>query len=213
MDPASYNKVGECMKPIIGIITRKDKTESGNTIDLIYSDIISAIIKSGGVPIGIPISYSDRYIDLCDGFILEGGDDVTNDNLSLLRILKEKDIPVLGMCLGMQEIAYLCGGEIIDINNHKIKGMHEVTIDKESLLHKIFGCTKTMVNSRHTSAVAKTSLFISAKSIDNIPEAIEDKNQTFHMGIQWHPENMYEYDLNSRKIFDYFVKVCANKKN
>ena len=196
------------MEPIIGIIMRDSLSETKQEITVIYKDIINAIIKSGGKPIGIPNNYFDKYINLCHGFIIQGGDDLEDRDIRIIKELKERNIPLLGICLGMQEMAFLDNGEIYDINNHKKKEMHEITIDKNSLLYQILGCTKTMVNSRHKSAVKNTNLIVSSRSIDNIIESVEDRHKRFYIGLQWHPENMYEYDSNSRKIFDYFIKIC-----
>ena len=200
------------MKPIIGIISRHSVSESNNNIDITYSDIISSIKKSNGIPISISNKNFSDYIDICDGFILQGGDDIDEENLNIINILYEKDIPLLGICLGMQEIAYNYNGIVYDIDNHKHSNLHEITINKDSLLYKILSCHKTLVNSRHKSAIKNTDLFISAISDDNVIEAIEGKDKKFFIGLQWHPENLYEKDLNSRKIFDYFVKVCNDTK-
>ena len=59
--------------------------------------------------------------------------------------------------------------------------------------------------------ISNSNLDTGAISSDNVVEAIESDNKKFFVGIQWHPENMYTYDLNSRKIFDYFIKVCNDK--
>lgn len=190
------------MKPIIGIVTRKSKSYTGKDIDLIYSDIISSVVKSGGIPIGIDNDI-DMYINICDGFIFQGGDDTDNKNIEMISLLREKNIPVLGICLGMQEMG---GGILKDIDNHLNK-MHEVIVNKGSLLFRIVGEDRILVNSRHKSAIKDTDLFVSGRS-DNIIEAIEDNTRRFFLGIQWHPENMYDLDINSRKIFDYFIKMC-----
>ena len=198
------------MEPIIGIIMRETFSESKHPMNIIYNAIINAIIKSGGIPIGVPCKYFHKYINICHGFIIQGGDDIDEIDLNIIKYLQDNDIPLLGICLGMQEMAYLNNGEIFDINNHKISSMHEVNINKDSLLYKIMGCEKTMVNSRHKSAVKKTNLFISSRSNDKIIESVEDKTKKFFIGLQWHPENLYNSDLNSKKIFDYFIKACNN---
>ena len=198
------------MEPIIGIIMRDSLSSTNQPVSVVYKDLINAIIKSGGKPIGISNNFFDKYINLCQGFIIQGGDDIDEHDLKIIKELKEKNIPLLGICLGMQEMAYLNNGEIFDINNHKISSMHEVNINKDSLLYKIMGCEKTMVNSRHKSAVKKTNLFISSRSNDKIIESVEDKTKKFFIGLQWHPENLYNSDLNSKKIFDYFIKACNN---
>ena len=199
------------MKPLIGIIMRSDITSNKNNVNIAYTDIINAIFKSGGIPIGIPENKIDRYLDICKGFIFQGGSDINDTNLNIIKLLKEKNIPVLGICLGMQEMGISFNGKLNDINNHKNDKLHEITIKKDSLLYKILGCTKTQVNSRHKSALIETNLQISALSNDNIIEAIESKDHKFFLGVQWHPENMYNSDKHSRKIFDYFINICNDK--
>ena len=196
------------MIPLIGIITRKSKSISGKNILIAYEDIISAIIKSGGLPLIIPDNNIYPYLNICKGFIFQGGDNISSNSLKALKVLIKNDIPTLGICLGMQEMAVLNKGILHKVVNHKNDCLHEVTIKENSLLYKILGITKTIVNSRHKDAVLTTKLDISAISKDNIIEAIEDSHLTFFLGLQWHPENMYDKDLNSKKIFDYFIKIC-----
>ena len=99
-------------------------------------------------------------------------------------------------------------GKITDIDNHLGNKLHEIIIDKNSLLYKIIGVEKMIVNSRHKSCISNTKLNVSGIANDGIIEAIEDDGKRFFLGVQWHPENMYNNDINSRKIFDYFIKMC-----
>lgn len=195
------------MRPIIGIITRKDKSKAFHDIDIIYSDIVSMINKSEGNAIGVFNKDINDYLNICDGFILQGGDDIEDDNIKLLDILYKMNKPVLGICLGMQEMGVYRGGKLVDIDNHLGNGLHEIIIDKNSLLYRIIGKDKILVNSRHKSMIKDTKLFVSSKSMDNVIESIEDNNKKFFLGVQWHPENMYNDD-DARKIFDYFIKMC-----
>ena len=198
------------MKPIIGIITRKSKSSSGNDIDIIYSDIISSVIRSGGIPIGIDNNI-DTYIDICNGYILQGGDDIDSNNINILKILYEKDIPVLGICLGMQEMGVFKDGILVDTLGHLDNKLHKINIKKDSLLYNIINKEEILVNSRHKSIVNKTNLCVSGISYDNYIEAIEDKNKKFFLGIQWHPENMYDTSVDAKKIFDYFINICVKE--
>lgn len=197
------------MKPIIGIISREYHTESNKKISIVYKDIITSIIKSNGIPIGIPYKEDiTPYLNICKGFILQGGDNINKHDLKIIKILKDKNIPVLGICLGMQEMFY--HKNLIDIPNHKINSLHEINIIKDTLLHKIIKKDRILVNSRHKSAINKTDYTINGVSKDNIIESIEDPTKKFFLGLQWHPENLYKIDNNSQKIFDYFINICNN---
>ena len=187
---------------------RSSVSESNLPIKYIYDDVSYAIYKSGGIPIGIDPKYIDNYLKICQGFIIPGGNEVVENDLLAIKKITEADIPLLGICLGMQEMAYLNSGTITDIISHKIEGLHEIIIKHDSLLYKILGCEKTLVNSRHKSAIVSTRLTVSAISYDNVIEAVEDNSKKFLLGIEWHPENMYDKEINARKIFDYFIKIC-----
>ena len=197
------------MKPIIGIISRIDKSVTNKNINIVYTDIISSIEKSGGIPISIPCSTKiDDYINICNGFVLQGGDDINSYNLNIINILKEKNIPLLGICLGMQEMFY--DSNMVDVENHHLNSLHEIRIKKNTLLYKILKKEKILVNSRHNSSIKNTKYMVSSISKDNVIESIEDSKKKFFLGLQWHPENLYDIDSNSRKIFDYFIKMCQN---
>ena len=99
---------------------------------------------------------------------------------------------------------------MINIDNHKINRLHEVKIIKDTLLYRIIKKEKILVNSRHKSSINNSKYKINAISKENVIEAIEIPNKRFFLGIQWHLENMYMIDINSRKIFDYFIKICNN---
>ena len=117
-------------KPIIGIISRDYYSSTNKKINIIYNDIITSVINSNGIPIGIPSNESiNDYLNICNGFILQGGDDINNNNLEIINILKESNIPTLGICLGMQEMFY--DNNLIDINNHQINSLHNLVQDLE----------------------------------------------------------------------------------
>lgn len=197
------------MKPVIGIISRSYVSETNKKINIVYNDIISSVIKSKGIPIGIPYNENiEPYLDICQGFIFQGGDDIDNYNLKTISILKKKNIPTLGICLGMQEMFY--ENNLIDIPNHNINSLHEININKNTLLYKILKKDKILVNSRHNSSLINSNYLVSSTSKDNIIESLELPKHKFFLGLQWHPENLYKIDRNSKKIFDYFIKICKN---
>ena len=104
-------------------------------------------------------------------------------------------------------------GKINDFNNNKhlnktCKYVHSVNLNKLSKLYEITKLNYILVNSRHKSYIKNTSLTISGISSDGYIEAIEDKNKRFFIGLQWHPETTFEYDIVSQKIFKAFILEC-----
>lgn len=197
---------------LIGIIYRESVSENGNKIYVIYQDMVNSIIKSGGIPIGIDNKNIRIYLDLCDGFILQGGDEVDFKNFLVIEEIRKRGKPLLGICLGMQEIAMYFNGLMCDILGHKMKSSHDVLINENSLLYKIIGKDKIKVNSRHNSAIMHTDLQVGGIANDGIIEEIESSQDNFLVGIQWHPENIYDSSIESRELFDYFIHECARLK-
>jgi len=148
---------------------------------------------------------------LCDGIILPGGVDPFDYDMYIARYCYEHDIPILGICLGMQVMGMILGGEVghIGKDNHYVKGnpselIHPVNIDLNSKFFQIVKKEKIMVNSRHHDHVINLdSQFIVGISDDHIIEAIEDKTKRFFIGVQWHPED--QLDLETELLFDAFI--------
>ena len=186
---------------IIGIITRKNISEEGHNIDYIYSNISNMIYGCGAIPIGIILNKDyKRVIDACDGVIFEGGDNFQIYDREALIYCYKKNIPTLGICLGMQLMGSLFNGKLIDIENHK-NTYHEIIIDKKSKLYSILKKERIKVNSRHKSVLKNTNLKVTSKSIDGFIESIEDSSKKYFIGIQWHPE-----DINQEEIFKKLIE-------
>lgn len=210
------------MKPIIGIIMRPELSGESNKTMCIYDDLRVSIINSGGIPLGIAPLNSDfndfnkeifSLIDQCDGIIFQGGDSFYKYEEECLKYVYEKDIPTLGICLGMQLMGYMFGGQMINIDAsvHKCKCKkyaHTVFIKENSKLYSIFKTDRMKVNSRHKESIINPNLDITAISADGLIEALEDKNKNFFVGVQWHPESMTSYDILESRLFDYFVNIC-----
>ncbi|MGN1379438.1 MAG: gamma-glutamyl-gamma-aminobutyrate hydrolase family protein [Bacilli bacterium] len=160
----------------------------------------------------IPFDDNENYInklsllDDINGVVLVGGDDIYKFEYDLVKYLYNNDIPTLGICLGMQTMATSIGGTLGQLNNLEHKSekryVHYIDINKKSLLYKIIGKEKILVNSRHKDYVINTSLTIGA-TCESIIEEVEDKNKKFFIGVQWHPENLD--DENTQKLFNYFI--------
>jgi len=149
-----------------------------------------------------------NIVDICDGIILSGGDNFTDNDFLLVEYLYQKNIPTLGICLGMQTMGrFFSDIEEMDIPNHSSnnKYVHYINVDKNSLLYKILKNDKLLVNSRHKSAIVDTLLLVSAKSDDGVIEAVEDITKKFFVGVEWHPESLD--NENSKNLFDYFIDM------
>lgn len=195
----------------VGIIIRKLDIDEYDIIGT-RLDLFETFNKFDVVTIGIPIINDfDKIresIDLCDGIVLSGGFYNSQNDYELVKYLYEKNIPTLGICLGMQSMAMSFNNkQEAKIKNHNSKDnyVHDININKNSLLYKIIGEEKISVNSRHNYAIPTTNFKINAISEDNIIEGIEDPSKTFFLGVQWHPESID--DINSYKLFKYFVDI------
>lgn len=198
------------MKIIIGIVSRKEDDKY-----YVKEEIINMILKYNSIPIIIN-SNDKEVIKFCDGIVFPGGDEIEENDINLIKYLYDKDIPCFGICLGMQEMGYAFNGHFNKISNYnhlkKDKYVHEVKINKKSKLYKILDKEIIKVNSRHKDYLIDTNLFITG--VSDVIESIEDTNKRFFIGVQWHPESMLDYDLNSNLLVEAFIKECGNyKKN
>ena len=159
----------------------------------------------------------DSYLDMVDGVVFPGGNKITPFDVYLLRRCIERDIPTLGICLGMQLMS--CYGEKFQVypnetsinhNQESDEGFsHKVRIHKDSLLYDILGKEELMVNSFHKYHVSiENNYQVIAESEDGYIEGICLPDQKFHLGIQWHPEISYDQDEDSRKIIQTFLEFC-----
>lgn len=235
------------MKPIIGIVSRSTKDSEGYSILYTNSFVSQAIIKSGGIPFTIlpaqEVDYEsntpgnivrlndenkndiNRVLNMCDGIVIPGGVKWYEYDEYICKYAIEHDIPLLGICAGMQILAKILNNNKIDgidntvrndttIDHHQkgVKYVHNIKILEDSLLYKIVNEDVIAVNSRHNYHVPNELSFLgTAYSEDGLIEAVEYKDNKFALGIQWHPESMIDYDENAKKILKYYIEVCKKK--
>ena len=230
--------------PIIGIPLRYNHLPDGRCILYLGEKTRRTIQKAGGFIIPIvqvqDVDYCDtkynefrelseeeknnieKYLDMVDGVLFPGGHKITPFDRYLLERCIKKDIPTLGICLGMQLMS--CVGEYFqvykndtDINHFQENDdilTHKVMVKKDTELYKIIEKDEILVNSFHKfHATIDNNYLVNAISEDGITEGIELPNKTFHIGIQWHPEISYDFDSDSKKIIDAFINACSNKNN
>lgn len=157
----------------------------------------------------------NNTLDNCDALLLPGGIKFTPYDRYLLDYAIKKSLPLLGICLGMQLMSCYQSNINIIANNTSINHFqeddnslsHKVIISKNSRLSKILKQEEIEVNSFHKRHIENANKYnVVARSPDGIIEAIEYPSQTFNIGIQWHPEISYDFDLNSQKIIKSFIK-------
>ncbi|MDD3452748.1 MAG: gamma-glutamyl-gamma-aminobutyrate hydrolase family protein [Bacilli bacterium] len=190
---------------MVGIILRNNNKKL-----TLNKEIVDIIIKYNAIPIGIVNDkFDEKIINICDGFILQGGNDINKNDLKIVKYLYDNNIPTLGICLGMQMMSIILKGKLKKINNEKHKSdkkyVHKIKIDEKSKLYEIISKEIILVNSRHLEHITNINKYVTSYSFDNIVESIEDKNKTFFIGLQWHPESIK--DSNSKKIFDFFFNT------
>jgi putative glutamine amidotransferase len=145
--------------------------------------------------------------------------------MALLPMVMELKKPVLGICRGIQVLNITLGGNIWqDIPSqvtrefplahsqpfHYDMPCHKVALSKDTLLARISGHTSIKVNSMHHQAVKEPApgLIASARSADHLIEALEMPGYPFFIGVQWHPEYLWEKNEEAFRLFQAFVKAC-----
>lgn len=192
----------------IGILLRKQLIDN-NIKYTLNEEIVKMLEKKGCIPIGIK---NIESVKLCDGIILQGGTDFDDEDIKFVKYLYDNNVPTLGICLGMQMMAYMKNGqmEYTGDNTHlsNLVYAHNININNKSKLYEILGTDRILVNSRHIEKIVSTNLFISSYSDDNIIESIEDSNKLFFIGVQWHPESIIDKDIYSNLLIDSFLSSC-----
>ena len=224
-------------QPVIGITANYENIDA-TLRDRYYKQVIAA----GGTPVIIPPVADSTVIvntlEHLDALILTGGGDhnplwmgeepsprLHNINqerdaaeLMLVRLAFNRQIPMLGICRGIQTLAIALGGKVYQDIKQMVKHSqdadrseptHSIEIKKDSTLYNIYGAEKILVNSFHHQAVSEPGkhMRIIAKSTDGIIEAIESNEYKQILGVQWHPEWLGE---EGGKIFHWLVNQANN---
>lgn len=238
-------------KPVIGI------TGNHSDIDVNLRDAYhKQVVVAGGVPVIIPPIDDAEVIadtlDRIDGIILSGGGDynplwcgeepsprlhninATRDRAELLltRLAFNRQIPMLGICRGMQTLAMALNGHVAqDLNEiegyserqpvkhsqdaERPEPTHSVGIEKDSILYNLYkeyrddaGTLTLFVNSFHHQVVDNPGKHFRtvATSSDGLIEAMESSERKAVMGVQWHPEWM---GADGLPIFKWLVEEAS----
>ena len=234
-------------RPVIGI-TGNYNQETCTLAEGYYQ----SVLKAGGIPFIIPPFYeTDRLgelLDRLDGIIFSGGGDINPlllgeepikelhsitperdlQELLLARLAYDRQIPMLGICKGIQIINAALGGTNYQDIHTQMEGIrikhsqdqdrrypsHQVSITDGSILAKLFG-TELAVNSFHHQAckTAAPCLTVTAISTDGVIEAVESNEFKSILGVQWHPETyILRNSTDMLPIFEWLVSESAEFK-
>ncbi|MCO6451332.1 MAG: gamma-glutamyl-gamma-aminobutyrate hydrolase family protein [Caldilineales bacterium] len=146
--------------------------------------------------------------------------------IGLVRAAAARHMPIFGICRGFQVLNVALGGSLIQhteghsgkTNSFEGPRPHEVSIRPGSLLDRTLACgPSVLANSYHHQAVRPANLAAglaaSGWAEDGVIEALESPNGGWILGVQWHPERLYELGTEHRRLFDGFVAASRNGKS
>jgi putative glutamine amidotransferase len=212
------------MRPIIGISTYVEPASFGVwrqvPCTLIPHAYVEAVTLAGGRAVLLPPDEGDDdgVLDILDGLVLAGGADVDPSlygapadprtvirpdrdgaELALLRGALDRDLPVLGVCRGMQLLTVASGGalhqHLPDSHGHTghnpapgVYGELRATFESGSRIAALLGDAATIHCHHHQGVTDPGTLTVTGRSEDGLPEAVEAPGHRFVLGVQWHPE-------------------------
>jgi len=203
-------------RPVIGLCLSHAQARFGpwnqETV-LLPRDYVRAVQRAGALALLLapdPVSTEDpdELLDRVDGLVLAGGVDVGDDperdafETALARRAMDRDLPLLGICRGMQVMNVAAGGTLIEHvpdrvgheDHRHAEGSwsdHDVRLSDGSLAARAAGGSSAPVKSHHHQAVARLGEGFTVTGWatgDELPEAMEDHGRRFALGVQWHPE-------------------------
>lgn len=219
-------------RPVIGICTALERARWGmweQEALLLSRSYVDAVQSAGALVLMLApderlIEDPDEALDMIDGLMLAGGADIDPSaygaerhaqtvetvperdrfEIALVRAAIERDMPVLGICRGMQLINVAYGGTLLQhlperFGHHehlRVAGTfdgadHDVDLIEGSLAARAAGETRHATKSHHHQGVDRLGEGLSitgSSAMDGLPEAIEMSDRRFVLGVQWHPE-------------------------
>jgi putative glutamine amidotransferase len=219
-------------RPVIGICTALEQARWSvwdQQALLLPRNYVDAVQRAGGLALLLApdsqlVEDPGEVLALIDGLVLAGGADIDPASydqpahsqtsgavperdafeIALVRAAIERDMPVLGICRGMQLINVACGGTLLQhlperFGHHEHRRVvgsfdgadHDVQLREGTLAMRVVGEARHATKSHHHQGVDRlgAELLVSGTSVmDGLPEAIELPDRRFVLGVQWHPE-------------------------
>ena len=219
-------------RPVIGLSAALERARWGHwhqQAHLLSRAYADAVQRAGGLAILLPpdpraSEDAGPWLDLVDGLVITGGADVDPDTygaprdphtkgtvperdafeVALVNGALERDVPLLGVCRGMQVMNVARGGTLIqhlpdDVGHEDHRRTlgsfdnadHDVRLAEGSLARRAAGEARHSTKSHHHQAVDRIGDGLEVTgwaTIDDLAETIEDPTRRFALGVQWHPE-------------------------
>jgi putative glutamine amidotransferase len=215
---------------------------------------VAAVVAAGGEPVLLPggIDLAARLPEI-DGVIFSGGVDVDPERyggrleharsqsdryrddleIRLARIVRERGIPALAICRGVQVVNVAFGGTLVEdvreemgaayrihhrqtyengLDRADYAPNHEVLLDPSSRMAQIVGTTTIRTNSMHHQALRDVGdgLAVVGRTSDGVIEALDATfEHPYFVGVQWHPEELA--DEHNRRLFSELVRAAARR--
>jgi putative glutamine amidotransferase len=215
--------------PLIGIPAVRERARWSfwdRTAHLVGDSYVGVVQRSGGLAVILPVDPRGPglVMDALDGLLLIGGADVDPGSygaerepsvestypdrdafeIALIQEALERDLPVLGICRGMQILNVALGGTLLqdiaapdgsNIHRRRLGGFEDtenhIQLERDSLAERAAGEGLHVAHCHHHQALDRLGegLVISGRAVeDELPEAIESANGRWVLGVQWHPE-------------------------
>lgn len=233
--------------PVIGVCAARERARWSfwdRPAHLVSNSYVRAVQGGGGAPVILPVDEraAERVVGLIDGLLLIGGADVdpgtygaepepaTNVTyperdrfeITMANLALERDLPVLGICRGMQILNVARGGTLVqdlagpdgkNIHRRQLGGFEDsenhVALEEGSLVARAAGEGVHVAHCHHHQAIGDLGdgLVVTGRAVeDGLAEAIEDADGRWLLGVQWHPETRDE-----SKILSAFVAAAAER--
>ncbi len=238
------------MRPLIGVTAFAERKPHARYLAL-SERYTRSLAEAGGLPIVLPTELgppeAEAYVDRIDGLLLSGGGDLSpllfgedpspkvesistardEAELALFRAARERGLPILAICRGLQVVNVALGGDLYqDIPSqlpgasghnpaplHAEEPYHHVRVEAGSLLDRALtaGGSPVAVNSFHHQAARRVApgLRVTARSADGVVEALEGEGPPFLLAVQFHPEGMTARYPRFLGLFRLFVEAAS----
>ena len=210
-------------RPLIGITGSHDRATWNIWVDdvvLVPAAYTKAVERAGGQPVVIPPGDCDiSLVEKLEGLVVAGGADLNPDTYGeapvpetadwrdrqdasergLVAAVLERDLPLLGICRGLQLLAVMHGGRLHQhlpgTAGHEEHGgtggtwtNHEVSLEPGSRIASILGASVTGNSGHHQGVADAGTLRVTGRTLDGLIEAAEHPDRKFCIAVQWHPE-------------------------